>query len=114
MKSAGWRELSMSCLPGLIIPRQCSVVLWLTPRMNFADRWPRFYRVDQHRSSEGGGAGLGLSIVARLVAERGGTAHVGDAKPGASFTVRLPLEGFPTRTCLTNPAVRARALRSDR
>ncbi len=52
----------------------------------------RFYRVDAHRSREGGGTGLGLAIVARLVNERGGTITVGDASPGSVFSVRLPLK----------------------
>jgi signal transduction histidine kinase len=52
----------------------------------------RFYRVDAHRSREGGGTGLGLAIVARLVSERGGSVTVGDASPGSVFTVRLPLK----------------------
>ncbi len=51
----------------------------------------RFVRVDEHRNRNGGGAGLGLAIVARLVAERGGVVTVGEAHPGAVFTVRLPL-----------------------
>jgi signal transduction histidine kinase len=58
----------------------------------------RFYRVDAHRSREGGGTGLGLAIVARLVGERGGTITVGDATPGSVFTVRLPLK--PAKTGL--------------
>jgi two-component system, OmpR family, sensor kinase len=52
----------------------------------------RFYRVDESRSRESGGAGLGLSIVAAIVTAHGGT--VG-ARPGpgggAEFTVRLPV-----------------------
>jgi two-component system OmpR family sensor kinase len=52
----------------------------------------RFYRVDASRSRESGGAGLGLSIVAAIVAAHGGTV---EARPGsgggAEFTVRLPV-----------------------
>lgn len=35
-----------------------------------------FYRVDKHRSREAGGAGLGLSIVKKLVEKQGGTIRV--------------------------------------
>jgi signal transduction histidine kinase len=51
----------------------------------------RFVRLDEHRSRPGGGAGLGLAIVKELVVAHGGTVTVGDAHPGASFVVRLPL-----------------------
>lgn len=52
----------------------------------------RFYRTDASRQrAQGGGAGLGLSIVAAVVAAHGGTA---DVRPtpggGATFAVRLP------------------------
>jgi signal transduction histidine kinase len=52
----------------------------------------RFYRADQARSHADGGAGLGLSIVAALVAVHGGTVGV-DTVPGqgARFRVVLPL-----------------------
>ena len=51
----------------------------------------RFYRADQSRSRASGGAGLGLSIVAGVVAAHGGRVEV-DSQPngGAPFTVRLP------------------------
>jgi signal transduction histidine kinase len=50
----------------------------------------RFTRLDAARTTRGGGVGLGLAI-ARDIAERhGGTITVGDAHPGAVFTVILP------------------------
>jgi len=53
----------------------------------------RFYRVEASRSREHGGAGLGLAIVAAIVAAHGGTVTAGSSfeHPGAVFTVRLPL-----------------------
>jgi two-component system, OmpR family, sensor kinase len=52
----------------------------------------RFYRVDESRSRVAGGSGLGLSIVAALVAAHGGTVDV-DTAPGlgSTFRIRLPL-----------------------
>ena len=55
----------------------------------------RFYRADASRSRVGGattGSGLGLSIVAAIVAAHGGSVEV-DSAPGAgtSFLVRLPV-----------------------
>jgi two-component system OmpR family sensor kinase len=54
----------------------------------------RFYRADPGRSRDRGGSGLGLSIVASLVAAHGGTIHH-EPTPGtgATFVVRLPLTG---------------------
>jgi len=52
----------------------------------------RFYRTDASRQRAlGGGAGLGLSIVAAVVAAHGGTAQVRPTVGGgATFAVRLP------------------------
>ncbi|MGB8651951.1 MAG: HAMP domain-containing sensor histidine kinase [Mycobacteriales bacterium] len=52
----------------------------------------RFYRADASRTRASGGSGLGLSIVAALVAAHGGTVDVVDTPGGgATFRVVLPL-----------------------
>jgi two-component system OmpR family sensor kinase len=53
----------------------------------------RFYRAEQSRSrTNGGGAGLGLSIVDSLTAAHGGSVELETAEgAGATFRVRLPL-----------------------
>jgi two-component system OmpR family sensor kinase len=52
----------------------------------------RFYRADSARTRATGGSGLGLSIVAALVAAHRGRVTVTDTAPhGATFTVHLPL-----------------------
>ena len=52
----------------------------------------RFYRVDQARSHEHGGTGLGLSLVRHAVNRGGGSVRV-ESEPGvgSTFTVKLPL-----------------------
>jgi two-component system OmpR family sensor kinase len=52
----------------------------------------RFYRADSARTRSTGGSGLGLSIVAALVAAHRGKVTVTDTpRHGATFTVHLPL-----------------------
>jgi signal transduction histidine kinase len=56
----------------------------------------RFVRLDDARARAEGGAGLGLAIVAEVVAAHGGTVDVvGSPLGGALFRVRLPLPEEP-------------------
>ncbi|MBI1833479.1 MAG: ATP-binding protein [Candidatus Andersenbacteria bacterium] len=50
----------------------------------------RFYRVDQSRSREKGGSGLGLSIVQAVIHNYGGSVNI-SSKPGEGTTVTLTL-----------------------
>ena len=51
----------------------------------------RFYRIDQARGRESGGAGLGLAIVKWAVQAHGGEVHVASAPDGGGiFSFRLP------------------------
>jgi signal transduction histidine kinase len=57
----------------------------------------RFVRLDDARARVDGGAGLGLAIVAEVVAAHGGTVEVVEGPlGGALFQVRLPLSDEPT------------------
>ncbi|MEM7350433.1 MAG: HAMP domain-containing sensor histidine kinase [Acidobacteriota bacterium] len=52
----------------------------------------RFYQADQRLSRQGGGCGLGLSIVRRIVAAHGGSVEVeSQLGQGSTFTIRLPV-----------------------
>jgi signal transduction histidine kinase len=53
----------------------------------------RFYRVDQSRSRQIGGSGLGLSIVQSVILELGGTIHISSQLgKGTTVTLTFPLE----------------------
>jgi signal transduction histidine kinase len=52
----------------------------------------RFYRADEVRSRNIGGAGLGLSIVQSICTAHGGNISAANLSPkGSRFTVELPL-----------------------
>ena len=51
----------------------------------------RFYRMDEARSSDAGGAGLGLAIAKEIVALHGGTIIAESHESSTVFTVSLPV-----------------------
>jgi len=62
------------------------------PSEEAARVFERFYRVDASRARNHGGSGLGLSIVAAIVAAHGGTVSAKSAPgEGMTVTVRLPV-----------------------
>jgi signal transduction histidine kinase len=60
------------------------------PESDRARVFDRFTRLDDARTRDDGGAGLGLAIVAELVRLHAGTVTLGDAAPGLIAAVALP------------------------
>jgi signal transduction histidine kinase len=56
----------------------------------------RFTRLDDARTRDSGGAGLGLAIVRELVRMHSGTVTLGDANPGLRVAVALPMAPPPS------------------
>jgi len=64
------------------------------PPIDACDRdriFDRFVRLDDSRSREGGGTGLGLPIARDIVIAHGGVITVDDLADGAAMRIRLPL-----------------------
>ena len=76
----------------------------------------RFYRVDQARSRNTGGSGLGLSIVKHAVQNHGGDVRVwSQPGSGSTFTIRLPeLEAAIEPGCRRRSATPTPVERGDR
>lgn len=60
------------------------------PQQKLTSIFEKFYRVDNARSSQTGGAGLGLSISKEIVELHGGTIEAFSNNNCTKFTVRLP------------------------
>jgi signal transduction histidine kinase len=60
-----------------------------------ADRLPHIFELFQRATTTGSGLGVGLAVVQALVKAHGGNITADSPGPGqgATFTVRLPLEG---------------------
>jgi len=62
------------------------------PEVELERIFERFYRVDQARSREKGGTGLGLPIVKHVASNHGGDVKVWSSQNvGSSFAIRLPI-----------------------
>jgi two-component system sensor histidine kinase VanS len=61
------------------------------PKDKLVSIFDQFYRLDSARSSEVGGAGLGLSIAKEIIALHGGRIYADSDDKKTSFTVELPI-----------------------
>ena len=63
-----------------------------TPEKQLTMIFEKFIRMDSARSSETGGAGLGLAIAKQIVTAHGGEIHAENCSEGIRFEVKLPGE----------------------
>jgi len=74
------------------------------PAADVGRLFERFYRADPSRARSSGGAGLGLAIVASIVAAHGGRVAALENEPhGVTFRVTLPIP-TPAVQAAGNPA----------
>ncbi|HHL4893846.1 TPA: vancomycin resistance histidine kinase VanS [Bacillus thuringiensis] len=60
------------------------------PKDKLATIFEKFYRLDDARSSDTGGAGLGLAIAKEIIVQHGGKIYAESNNNSTSFTVELP------------------------
>jgi len=61
------------------------------PQAKLETIFEKFYRLDSARSTNTGGAGLGLAIAQEIITAHGGTISVESNPENTTFTVKLPL-----------------------
>ena len=64
----------------------------IIPPESLGHIFDKFYRVEESRSVQTGGTGLGLNIAQQIAVLHGGTINVTSGSDGTCFTVALPLE----------------------
>lgn len=60
------------------------------PKDKLATIFEKFYRLDDARSSNTGGAGLGLAIAKEIIVQHGGQIYAESNNNSTTFTVELP------------------------
>lgn len=64
------------------------------PKQRLESIFEKFFRLDEARTTDSGGAGLGLAIAREIVSLHGGTITAGSENEVTVFTVELPLQGL--------------------
>jgi two-component system sensor histidine kinase VanS len=75
------------------------------PKDKLAAIFEKFYRLDASRSSDTGGAGLGLAIAKEIIVQHGGKIYAESKDNYTTFTVELP--------ALPNPIDKGNFLRNE-
>ena len=98
VRTGGSRHTGLAALPHRNIQKQHNTVIQICDtgigisEENRQRIFEPFFRVDKSRSREMGGAGLGLSIVKKIIEKHDGTITVSNNNPqGACFIIELPL-----------------------
>jgi len=85
----GLIDITATCLEGMV-----SIVFenpGSIPKDKLASIFDKFYRLDSARSTDTGGAGLGLAIAKEIVVEHGGRIYADSGEGVTTFTVELPV-----------------------